>query len=194
MAYFSLVDEAQRLLAKVIQEGDDVIDATVGNGHDTLFLAKTVGSTGRVLGFDVQAEAMENARRLLRQHNLHQRVMWVNQDHAHMGDWIPETMQRRIKAVMFNLGYLPGGDKTFTTRSQSTSLALNAALQHLVPGGAISILAYRGHPGGKEEARVVDEWCSQLDGASYTVQRIYSPTDSEKAPLLFIAMRNVVTF
>lgn len=190
MAYVSLVDKAQQNLAEVIQEGDMAIDATVGNGHDVLFLAKAVGSTGHVLGLDIQADAIENARARLQQENLHPRVELLMQDHADLDRCMPETMKHRIKAVMFNLGYLPGSDKSVITHRESTLQALDAVLSHLVPGGVISIIAYRGHSGGQDESRAVSDWSSRLDKANYTVQFINAQTVSDTAPMLVIVRRN----
>lgn len=183
MAYLSLVDKAQEILAQVIQPGDFVIDATVGNGYDTMFLAKAVGDTGQVLGFDVQPQAIENARRLLHEENLHHRVKLLLQSHSDWNHYIPDIP---IKAVMFNLGYLPGGDKSVTTNAQSTFTALNSVLPRLQSGGAISVIAYRGHAGGAHEAGAVVQWSLRLDPAKYTVETIQSPTSSDKAPVLII--------
>ena len=191
MAYVSLVDTAQKILAEVIQEGDMAIDATVGNGHDVLFLAKAVGSSGHVLGIDLQADAIENARTRLQQENLLHRVELLMQNHADLDRCLPDTMKYRIKAVMFNLGYMPGGDKRVITRQASTLQALDAVLPHLVSGGVISIIAYRGHSGGLEESRAVSQWGSQLDQANYTVQFINTQVESEKAPILMIIRRKI---
>ena len=190
MAYISLTDRAQQILADVLQEGDIAIDATVGNGYDTVFLAKAVGSTGHVFGFDVQPEAIANTRKQLQQQNLQQRVTLFQQDHADLAARIPDPLKQGIKAVMFNLGYLPGGDKSLVTRDHSTLQALNTVLPHLLPGGVITIVAYRGHSGGQGETRAVRDWCTQLDKLSYSVEVINSPTESESAPLLITILTN----
>jgi predicted methyltransferase len=191
MTYLSLVDKAQHILAELIRPGDTVIDATVGNGNDTVFLAKAVTQTGHVLGFDIQQQSLQNARNMLQQHNLQHRVTLFLQSHADLNDCIPKPMQHRIKAVMFNLGYLPGSDKAVVTRAESTVSALRAALPHLLPGGVISILAYRGHPGGEQETRAVLEWSSHLDNDKYAVDTIEPPALSEKTPLLVIIKRGL---
>lgn len=184
MTYVSLVDQAHEILARVIQAGDVVIDATVGNGYDTVFLAKAVGDTGEVLGFDVQEKALENTRRILQQKGLLNRVRLLLQSHARIADHIPDGMRSRIKAVMFNLGYLPGSDKSVITQSADTLAALSGVLADLAPGGVISVVAYRGHCGGGQEAQAVLEWGAGLSGNLYTVQIIKSPASSDKAPLL----------
>jgi len=57
MGFPSVLTMAHRLAAERIQPGDAVIDATVGNGVDTAFLAKAVGPKGVVYGFDIQQAA-----------------------------------------------------------------------------------------------------------------------------------------
>jgi predicted methyltransferase len=189
MAYLSLVDKAQEILGQVIQPGDSVVDATVGNGLDTVFLANAVGDTGHVFGLDIQPESLENARRALQEKNLQHRVTLLLQNHARIDECIPQAMRHRIKAVMFNLGYLPGGDKSVITCAQSTLTAVSAVLPHLLPGGVLTVVAYRGHAGGQEEANAVLQWSSRLDLDRYAVHTYQSPTLSEKAPILLIVKR-----
>lgn len=189
MAYLSLVDKAQEILGQVIQPGDYVIDATVGNGYDTLFLADTVGDTGHVLGLDIQPDSLENTTLVLQQKNLQHRATLLLQNHAHIDECLPKAMQHRIKAVMFNLGYLPGSDKTVVTRAQSTLRALSASLSHLLPGGVMSIVAYRGHAGGQQEADAVLQWSLQLAANRYAVRTYKPPTTSVNAPILLIIKR-----
>lgn len=185
MAYISVVDMAQDVMAQAIRGGDKVIDATVGNGHDTVFLAKAVGDSGHVLGFDVQPEAIDNTRKRLQQQNLAHRVTLFLQDHAGMSECIPQGMKNCIKAVMFNLGYLPGGDKSRVTNVQSTLPALDAVLPQLMPGGVVTIVAYSGHTGGAVETNAVLYWSSHLD-QTYTVEVFKPPGTAAIAPLLVI--------
>jgi predicted methyltransferase len=190
MTYFSLVDQSHKILANVIQPGDLAIDATVGNGHDTVFLAEAVGETGAVIGFDVQQQALENTKRILQQKKLQRRVRLRLQSHATIAGHIPAGMNHGIKAVMFNLGYLPGSDKSVITRGSTTLTALNGVLPRLAhSGGVISIVAYRGHQGGEEETQAVLEWGSRLPPSLYAVQIVKSPTSSEKSPLLMVVTK-----
>lgn len=184
------MDKTREILAPVIKPGDIVIDATVGNGYDTLFLANAVGSTGQVLGFDVQPQALENTRLMLEQHNVRQRVTLFLHNHADLADCIPPAGKRRIRSVMFNLGYLPRGNKSVITQASSTLTALDAVLPHLRPGGVISIVAYRGHPGGEQETEAVAAWSSRLAAADYGVDHFTPRNASGKAPLLIIIRRN----
>jgi predicted methyltransferase len=147
----SLVQQAHLAVAAVVEPGDIVIDATVGNGHDTLFLATQVGVSGKVYGFDIQAAALDSAYQRLQQAGQTAPVSLYHAGHEVMAMLLPESAAGRVKAVMFNLGYLPGGDKQRTTAASTTLAALQAALSLLAPGGVISLLAYTGHPGGREE-------------------------------------------
>lgn len=152
-----------------------LIDATAGNGHDTLFLATLAGRKGRVFAFDIQRQAILQTRQLLQEHDVSylvrtadqervgfdvfdQPVTLIQADHAVMLDQIPTVVHGRVEVIMFNLGYLPGGDKSCITQTASTLAALNTALQLLSPTGLLSVIAYPGHPGGFEETATVEDW------------------------------------
>ena len=158
----SLTEQAQQLLSEKLQTGDYVVDATAGNGHDTLFLAKQVGTEGMVYAFDIQQHAISNTQQLLFENNLPHRVRLFQNSHEHLLKYIPEALHQNISAVMFNLGYLPGSDKNCITTTETTLTALKQSMQLLKPGGLLSIMLYPGHPGGKEEAQAVLQWAGQL--------------------------------
>lgn len=164
-----LVNRAHTALAELLVEGDIAIDATVGNGHDTLFLARQVGESGTVYGFDIQEQALDTAYKRLQEEGLTGRVSLYHAGHEAMAVVLPESVSGRVKAVMFNLGYLPGGDKQRITAINTTLAALEQALSLLAPGGAISVLAYTGHPGGREEAEAVKFWARSLSADYYKV-------------------------
>ena len=150
-----LTARAHSIVQQYLDAGDLAIDATVGNGRDTCFLAERVGCTGHVFGFDIQAEALRNTEQKLKSARLSSRVTLVCDSHANMTAHIPRHFIGKIKAVMFNLGYLPGSDKETITRTESTIKAIKLSTELLAPGGIISILAYRGHEGGQQEADAV---------------------------------------
>ena len=158
----ALTEQAQTLMQERILPGDIVIDATAGNGHDTLLLAKLVGETGQVFAFDNQEDAIESTQARLTQAELQRRVILLCQGHEQMAQHIPKSLNGKIKAVIFNLGYLPGGDKSHTTQTSSTLLALTQAFELLMPGGMLSIMAYPGHPGGRAEAEALKQWATTL--------------------------------
>lgn len=169
-----------------MQSGDVVIDATLGNGYDALFLAECVGEEGRVFGFDVQALALENTRLRLEAATLWQRVELYLASHAQMLRYLPVVHHGRVKAVMFNLGYLPGADKSLITQVDSTLEALSAACRLLAPQSIMTVLAYPGHAGGDREAELLVAWCANLDSACYQWELVLSHHDKPTAPRLFV--------
>ncbi|KAK9274525.1 hypothetical protein L1049_021774 [Liquidambar formosana] len=155
----------------VVQKGDAVIDATCGNGYDTLAMLKMVADESdrfRVYGLDIQKDALENTTSLLDESlnpNEKELVKLFAICHSRMGEVVPKDSSVRL--VAFNLGYLPGGDKAITTMSETTLLSLEAAKKILVPGGLISIVVYVGHPGGREEFEAVQAFASGLSVESW---------------------------
>lgn len=166
MGFLSVLSMAHKWIAERTAPGDTVIDATAGGGVDTLVLAQLVGPKGTVYAFDIQQEALDRTReRLLAfagQDKL-PAVKLVLQNHAHMAEAIDSLHVGQASAVMFNLGYLPGGgDQTVITEPASTITALNAAINVMRPGGIVTCVLYPGHPGGAAEADAVETWAAQL--------------------------------
>jgi predicted methyltransferase len=155
------IELAHLLMAQAVKPGDWVVDATVGNGHDTHRLAHIVGPTGRVFGFDVQAAALATAQR--RVADMPQVSLFLA-GHEAMAAHLPVDATGRLTALMFNLGYLPGTDKAIVTRPETTLAALNQALTYLAVGGQISVVLYPGHTGGAVEAAAVRSWAAHLSG------------------------------
>jgi len=173
---------AAKWVSANLPEGGFAIDATVGNGYDTLFLADRVGKNGRVLGFDVQKMALNNASEILRFAGTHERVRLVLGCHSGLGRAL--TGYPRVDAAMFNLGYLPRGDRRIVTRPSTTIPAITALLERLAPEGRISILAYRGHSGGPEEYAAVRAFLEQTPGVE--VRELTGDAENEHAPRLFL--------
>ncbi len=186
MAYRSLTDFTQQSLGRILQAGDCAIDATVGNGHDTLFLARRVGTGGRVMGFDIQAQALETARRRLQQENLLDRVDLLLAGHEKLTVYVPEQWRARLRAVMFNLGYLPNGDKGIVTRPENTLDALEQSLELLMSGGMLSLMAYRGHPGGMQEYHAVKTCVAVLEPGRFAVRIEHLADAKRPGPVLFL--------
>ncbi|WP_018133197.1 tRNA (mnm(5)s(2)U34)-methyltransferase [Effusibacillus pohliae] len=159
----SVLQQAKILLSERLSAGSIAVDATVGNGYDTLFLAECVGETGHVYGFDIQKQALTSAEARLSEAGLLSRVTFFHTGHERWVELLPPDLRRQIQAVTFNLGYLPGGDKAVVTRPETTLQALQAAFDWLAPGGIITAVLYSGHPGGKQEAERVLAWAGGLD-------------------------------
>ncbi|MBE7897315.1 methyltransferase domain-containing protein [Paenibacillus polymyxa] len=170
MGFLSVLSYAHQLVAARVQPGDTAIDATVGTGADTLFLAKAAGKRGRVYGFDIQQAALDYARRRLEEDTSSSlaEVSLLLQGHEQMREAVPDLLHGKVAAVMFNLGYLPseGADLTVITHTDSTLVALEAALHLLRPRGILSAVLYPGHAGGREEAEAVLQWASALPVSS----------------------------
>ena len=163
-----LTHRAHEAVGRVLSDGDLALDATAGNGHDTVFLAERVGEGGRVWAFDVQDAAIAQTRRRLEEAGFGDRVCLIHDTHANLASHLPEAARGRLGAVMFNLGYLPGSDRSLVTDAPSTLAALEASLEVIRPGGLVSLMVYRGHPGGREEWQQVKEWLSK-SGASTAI-------------------------
>ena len=191
MPRISLVEQAHRIIAADLKPGDIAVDATAGNGHDTLFLAKRVGTQGRVYSFDVQTNAIANTDLKLRDSGLRERVELIHADHQHWLDHLPTHLLGNISAIMFNLGYLPGGDKAITTLAESTLPALKHALLLLKPNdGHLTIMAYPGHAQGKIELEAIVHWCQDLKHEHFSVEKISLENTRSLAPQLFIIKSN----
>jgi ubiquinone/menaquinone biosynthesis C-methylase UbiE len=158
----SVLDFAHTLATDALEEGDAAVDATVGNGHDTVVLARRVGTAGTVHGFDVQAEAIRSTRSRLQDAGEAGQVTLHRAGHETMEQHVPPDLVGQVGAVTFNLGYLPGSDSPVTTGPSTTIPALEAAVRVLRPGGVVTIVLYTGHEGGAREARAVDDWAADL--------------------------------
>lgn len=169
MARLSITAEIHHFLRNRIRHGDHVIDATLGNGHDALFLATMVGDSGKLYGFDIQETALENSARRLRDHGVENRATLFKESHARMTDLIPDHDHGHISCIMYNLGYLPGTDKSVTTTIESTIPAIDQGCRLLASRGLISVLAYTGHAGGMEELSAVKERLECLDMNHFSV-------------------------
>ena len=150
------MDLAHRYWAQLIQAGDLVVDATCGNGHDTLFLAQLVGNKGLVYAYDIQPQAIDRAKALLEREGMASRVCWKCESHENLCDILNPRL------IVFNLGYLPGSDKTIKTRVGTTLASVQHAMAILSLGGVISITAYSGHPEGAEEEAALLQWVADL--------------------------------
>jgi hypothetical protein len=187
----SLLKQAHNLLKARLHNGDIVIDATAGNGHDSLFLAQQIAPSGLVYGFDIQTAAINATHNRLLAANLRNFALLIQHSHAQMSEYIAPEHHGKINAIMFNLGYLPHGDKTIITQSDSTLSALNLAVELLASDGVITILAYPGHQGGDSETVQVANWCYQLNPEKFSYKIILSAEHKDSAPRLFVLQKQL---
>jgi predicted methyltransferase len=186
LGFLSILSMAHKWIAERVRPGDTVIDATAGGGVDTLALADLVGPRGSVHAFDIQQDALDRTRERLSSYADQDKLAQVElhlASHAHIAEAVGPSAAGTVAAVMFNLGYLPGGDETVITVPETTITALNAALSLLRRGGIVTVALYPGHPGGADEAAVVADWVAKLPGASFTAV-LYRQPQRDTAPYL----------
>ncbi|MBO0960308.1 methyltransferase domain-containing protein [Neobacillus sp. MM2021_6] len=178
---------AKSLLEKAVLPGDVVIDATVGNGHDTVFLAELVGETGKVYGFDVQQEAIGATRDRLTEHGLLKGVTLFHAGHEQLSERIPIDDHGKIRGAIFNLGYLPGSDKTIVTRAETTIAAIEQLMEMMTPEGIIVLVIYHGHVEGAVERDLLLRYCQQLDQKKAHVLQ-YQFINQQNTPPFIVAI------
>lgn len=179
---------AKRLIAKTVLPGETVVDATAGNGNDTLFLAEHVGIDGHVYAFDIQQQALDATSTRLDQ--LNERVTLVLDSHAN----VEQHVQGKIGGAMFNLGYLPySDDLSVITKPDSTIEALHKLLGLLKKDGLITISVYDGHEGGKEERDALLDYVRNLHQAEVHVAR-YELLNQRSNPPFLLALEKMKDF
>ena len=178
---------AAELIEGALYEGACAVDATLGNGHDALWLCGLVGETGRVYGFDVQAEAVERSRARLAGAGVEERADLILDGHQNMLNYIRPGS---ADAIMFNLGWLPGAAHGVTTRTETTIQAVNTALVVLKEEGLLTVCIYPGHEEGAREREALLAWARELDEREYdTMLRCYL-NQSGDPPLLIAVKKN----
>ncbi|MDX1680688.1 MAG: class I SAM-dependent methyltransferase [Akkermansiaceae bacterium] len=177
---------AHLLLSDVIRKGDSVIDATCGNGHDTMFLAALVGEEGKVIAYDIQEAAIRETQALAKHAGFDSRITCHLKSHARMAeDLEPES----VRAVAFNLGYLPGEDHALTTEADETLKALEAATGIIEAEGGLSVICYPGHEAGAIEAEAVEKWFSALPEKGWRVAKYAMLGTQKPAPFLLLGVK-----
>jgi len=156
---------AAEVLRQTVREGDTVVDATMGNGHDTEMLCRLVGPSGHVFGFDIQAQAVEQTRARLQNEGLDDRATLFRMGHEHLSEAVTDP----VRAIVFNLGWLPGGDHQITTRTETTLSAVDQALDLLTPGGVLVVCVYPGHEEGTRERQALEEHLRAVAPQRYNI-------------------------
>lgn len=160
----NIVETAKQLFSAHIKPDSILVDFTMGNGNDTVFMSK-LAPEGKVYAFDIQPEALTNTRQKLLDNRCPENTELILSSHSNVDQYVKEP----ISAGMFNLGYKPGGDKSITTKLGTTMEAIKKALSLLVPGGILIVVIYPGHPEGEKEGQSIEAFGKSLDRFAYNV-------------------------
>lgn len=181
--FLNKVTEVNKVfIDKIVNPGDTVIDATMGNGYDTLYLAKLVGNAGKVYAFDVQEEALKSTKKKVERDNLQGYVELILDGHENMDKYVKEE----VSCVLFNLGYLPRAKHNIITKPETTLQALEKSLNLLKPNGVISVAIYTGHEGGMDEKNEVCQYLNNLDQNYYNVLHMNFTNQVNNPPELIL--------
>lgn len=166
MKNYQITEWCHHFIAEQVKPGSFCIDATAGNGNDTEFLCRLAGDTGRVLAFDIQQAAIDATGHRLFQNHLDHIGSTILDSHENLALYAePDS----VDCIVFNFGYLPGGDHTLSTKAHSSIKAMTSALTLLKKGGLMSLCIYSGGDSGFEERDAILEWLKTLDGRKYIV-------------------------
>lgn len=179
---------AREMIENAMFTGARAVDATMGNGHDTLWLCELAGEGGKVYAFDVQPEAVMRTGERLMQAGLRQRAELFCVGHERMA----EQIDAPVDAIVFNLGWLPGAEHGVTTQVQTTLRAVNAALSLLKEDGLLTICVYPGHEEGAREREALLDWARMLDDRRYDAM-LKTYLNQPNDPPLLIAVRKKKT-
>ncbi len=182
--FHNAVNLSHLCIQRVVSPGDTVIDATCGNGHDTLFLARLVTS-GKVLAFDKSLQAISNTARRLEENRMSHRVRLIQEDFRNLALYVTTP----IAAIMFNLGYLPGSSRKTATSPEASSQAIQNAVSLLRTGGVMTIVCYLGHPGGVEETEEVLAITEILDQKEFEVLKVNFINQANNPPVLVVVQK-----
>ena len=181
--FLNKVTEVNKVfIDKIVNTGDTVIDATMGNGYDTLYLAKLVGNAGKVYAFDVQEEALKSTKKKVERDNLQGYVELILDGHENIDKYVKEE----VSCVLFNLGYLPRAKHNIITKPETTLQALEKSLNLLKPNGVISVAIYTGHEGGMYEKNEVCKYLNNLDQNYYNVLHMNFTNQVNNPPELIL--------
>lgn len=176
-----LLKTEKQFISLHIKQGGTAVDFTMGNGHDTLWLSKAVGENGRVYAFDIQKQALESTKKLLECENAPKNYTLILDSHHNVKKYVKEP----ICAGLFNLGYLPGGDKTITTLHETSLAALKDGIELLSPDGAILCAVYPGHTEGTIEGELIEKMLSELDRREICATK-FKIVNSPTSPFFFL--------
>lgn len=187
MRNYQIVEWCHHFIKEHVKEGDFCIDATAGNGNDTLLLCELVGNSGKVLAFDIQKKAIENTAEKLEKAGVLHRAQVMLDSHVNMGRYAKEGS---VDCILFNFGYLPGGDHSLATQKSTSLQAISEGLKLLKKGGLMSLCIYSGGDSGFEERDAILSELKNLDGKKYLVivSSYYNRPNNPPLPVLVVKL------
>lgn len=187
MKKYQITEWCRHFIKEHVQNGDICIDATAGNGYDTLTLCEAAGADGKVIAFDIQEEAVKSTKERLAEHGMLSRAEVVLDSHIHMKNYAEEES---VSCITFNFGYLPGGDHSLATKKETSIRAVEEGLSLLKKGGMMSLCIYSGGDSGFEERDALLAFLKELDRKKYLVivSEYYNRPNHPPIPALIIKM------
>lgn len=187
MKSYQITEWCHHFITQHVKEGAYCIDATAGNGNDTQFLCELVGEQGKVLAFDIQEQAIQNTTKRLEELGLLNRAQIIKDSHVNMGQYASENS---VDCIVFNFGYLPGGDHGFATKKDTSIQAIYESLHLLKKGGILSLCIYSGGDSGFEEKEAILSMLKELNGKEYLVivSEYYNRPHCPPIPVLVIKL------
>lgn len=183
------VQIAHSYLRTVLKPGGVGVDATAGNGLDTVLMAEAVCPGGRVYSFDIQEVAVMKTVELLKAKGLADNVRVYCESHERIGELVPEL----VDAVVFNLGYLPGGNRDIVTKPETTIKGVAEGLKIMRPGGIMCIVVYTGHSGGDDEQDLLDHFLQGLNKNTFCAAKLDFINRKNAPGLVIIEKNNLVS-
>lgn len=184
--FINAIEISKLIMKEYVKPGHIVLDCTVGNGKDTLLLADLVGEEGKVYGFDIQSIAIEITREKLTNSGLVNRTILIKDSH----EFIDKYIFRKLDFIIYNLGYLPKGNKEIKTKASSTLNSIKKALPLLNNNGLMLVTCYTGHEGGMEEWEAVKHYLKSLNQKEFSVLEFNFINQKNNPPILYGIEKN----
>ena len=187
MKRYQITEWCHHFIRNHVKEGEFCIDATAGNGNDTLLLCELVGEKGKVIAFDIQDEAVTNTKKRLEEHGVLERAEVLQESHVNMSKYAEEGT---VSCIVLNFAYLPGGDHELATRKETSVMAIHEGLRLLKKGGMMSLCIYSGGDSGFEERDAILSEIKQLDGKKYLVivSEYYNRPNNPPIPVMILKL------
>lgn len=187
MKNYQITEWCHHFIKSHVKSGDVCIDATAGRGNDTQLLCELVGETGKIIAFDIQEEAVESTKARLEKAGVSNWAEVLLESHANMGKYAEEES---VSCIVFNFGYLPGGNHAMATSKTSSIAAIHEGLRLLKKGGMMSLCIYRGGDSGFEEYDAILTELKALDSKKYlvVVSEYYNRPNNPPVPAMILKL------